>query len=231
MLTDIFVLLCVIYFAIKGWNKGIWRSLMGPLSFLISFVLSQFFFRRVPDLMTSILILMIGPLVFSVLFAIIIHFWETHVTLKEDPSTISRWLGGFWGIVWGMTVVMISLTALAIFSKHIFRSSIINDNIAHSYSYPYVEKFIKNKFPIVSGLESLMIISQDPEQFRDLQTNPQFRSVYRHPKIQEMITDKKTTQQIQRKDLIKLLENPKIIDIWRDEELMRQIMGLETMPK
>ena len=226
MITDILAFICVIYFTIRGCHKGIWRSLVGPLSFLISFAGSQFFFSRTPDLMMSLLILIIGPLVFSVLLAIIIHLWETHVTLKEGPSLFSQWLGGFWGLIWGIAVVVIALLSLALFSKHIFRSPIINDNIARSYSYGFIEKFVKNKLPFVSGLESLMSISQNPDKLRDLQSSPEFRSVYKHPKIQEMLSDKKTIQQIQHKDLIKLLENPRIMEIWRDENLMRQVMNL-----
>ncbi len=178
--------------------------------------------------MTSLLILVVGPLVLSVFLAILIHLWETRVTLAQGPSLFSRFLGSFWGITWGAAVVMITLIALAIFSKHIFRSPLINDDIGRSHSYHFVEKFIKNRLPFVAGLESLIIISQNPDEIRELHASPEFQKVYQHSKIQDMLSDKKTIRQIQQKDLIKLLENPKIIEIWQDENLMREIMNLRN---
>ena len=231
-LTDLTVSLILLFYAANGWRKGFFRTLLGPLAFLVCFIGGHIYFLKTYNFWISSLIVVLGPFLLTITLSIFLNIWNRHLDRGLSPFILSRLLAAAAGIVWGGCFVVLGLVILMILPIHFQKWEKIRGDIAHSYSYKMIEKFIKDKIPHLEGIESAFDASQDSEKFSELKQTPEFQAVYTDPKMNAILSDETTARQIKDKDIPGLLTNPKIIAAWQDLEVAKKILRLqETMEK
>ena len=230
--TDLIVVLILLFYAANGWHKGFFRTLLGPLAFLVCFIGGHIYFLKTYNFWVSFFIVVLGPFLLTIILSIVLNLWNMRLGQKQSPFILSRLLAAAAGAAWGGGFVVLTLTILMMLPFHFPKWEKIRADIAQSYSYEIITKLIKDKIPHLSGIESAFEASKDPTKLSELQQTPEFQAVYTDPKMKAILTDETIARQIKNKDIPGLLTNPKIIAAWQDPEVAQKILHLqETMTK
>ena len=228
-LTDLAVVVVMLFYAVKGWYKGFFRTLLGPLAFLICFIGGHAYFLKSYNFWMGFLIVAVGPFFLTIILSIILNLWNRHLDRGLPPFILSRFLAATAGMVWGGCFIILTLVIFMILPLHFPKWEAIKTDITDSYSYAIIAKFIKDKIPHLGGIESAFDASQNSEKWAELKQTPEFQAVYTDPKMEKILTDAVTTQQIKNKDILGLLTNPKIIAAWQDPKVVQKILRLQEL--
>ena len=102
----------------------------------------------------------------------------------------------------------------------------LHSKVINSNTYSIVDRFVKNKIPFIRNTEAVTMVSQNPEKLAKLQSTPEFQAVYRDDTFREVLSDKKTMAQIKGKDVVGLIQNPKFLAMWENEEFKKKVAKL-----
>jgi uncharacterized membrane protein required for colicin V production len=225
VLIDALVVFLVIIFFAQGWNKGLLRSLIGPVSLIVMGGVSMTYFRQTSNLIHSLLIGILGPVILSIACSVLLQLWHKFVDRGEPAFWLSRLLGGVFSLAWGMGMLFLCLILLMLLPLNsIPRLRDLKENIATSLSYTLVNKYFHDIQDTLEVLQS----QTDPEA---LQSHPEFEALQENEKIQAILSDNEIMQQIRNQDIPKLLANPKIVEVLQDEQLMNKFISLHKLSR
>ncbi len=225
-MVDCVVVIWLILVIANGWEKGIVRTLIGPASFLGCGVAGYLYFRMAHDAKGFLLSLTIAPIIVSILASFLLVLWHQNVSKGVPARLSSKVSASLINFFWGFWMIILGVFTLAIFSASNPRLEGLHQKVLNSYSYAFVDRFVKNKIPFIRNTEAVTTISQSPEKLSRLQSTPEFQSVYRDDTFREVLSDKTTMAQIQKKDVVGLLQNKKFLAMWEDEEFKKKIATL-----
>jgi len=227
-MVDLIVLGIAAFLALRGWSKGLMRTIIGPLSLMIAIGGAIAYFNHTHNILYSTLITLFGPIVIAIILSIIVKIWSGTAGGNAPLAWPSRLTGSIFNLCWGGFFVGLFLVFLATLPLNIPGINNIKEKVATSHSYALVNRLFNNKIPYVRDVQDLLETSQDSKRLKEIQKTPEFEAIYRDDKIQDMLSDEKTAEQIKNQDMMKLLANPKMRSLLQDEELMKKIMELHT---
>lgn len=223
-ITDILVAVTLLSFFISGWNKGIIKAVIGPLSTLLCIAAVYVFFNKIQSPFLCLLILILGPIVLSLTFSLMLTLWSKTVAGNDAPLLVSRILGGIFTGAWGWGMLIFVLIFIGMMPTKVFKFKKLQEDISSSVSYAYVQGNIVNKIPQVKSTANLLEVFQDPDKIAEIQDTPGYEEIYNHKKIQALINDEEIVKLVKEKNVIKLLANPKVMAIWQDEKLIMKFL-------
>lgn len=234
-LTDLIVIVAIVAFTVQGWRKGLARTLAGPLAFLISIGGAAFYYKKTGNLLGTLSITFLGPLVLGLIFSLLLFFRYKNKKSRNQMSQSSRITGGFFAAAWGGAWVLLLLFFLMILPAYFPVLQKIKTGIEHSASYRLARNFIPQEHRSLPSWDENLKTLADPSRLQAIQSSPEFHDLQQHPKIQVLLTDQEILTQIEQQEFARLLTNPKIQALLKDEELIkkfwelnRRIMETET---
>lgn len=227
MITDYIALGALFYFFLNGWHKGILRTLLGPISFVIGCSIAFIYYHQTRNIATSLLICALSPFALKILISLILKIWGKFTDKDTLLSVPSKLLGSIFSVLWsgsylGLLIILIGLIPL----QSGWFEKIQNDVIA-SKSHGIIHQLIGNKVPIASGsVKNLTAIFEDPAKLQRLRSTKEFKTFMEDDDLKKIFSDEETIEQIGNKEYGKLLANPKIQSVFQNEQLLKKIFAL-----
>lgn len=237
-ITDITISLLLAYCLYSGWIKGIVRILIGPLTLVISLAIAIFYFKQTHNFSYTFLILILGPLFLSIIWAIHLFLLRKKIDAEPSVSLLSRLLGMVFNLAWGIVLIAPTLMTIMLIPLPFAGLKAVQKDIGNSYAYGGCQKLLKKHTTPLYDVEKVVTVFKDPARVEQLQTLPEYQKISENPLVIKVIEDKEIMKQIQSGDIIKVMKNPNIQALINDQELMEQFIKLsqkllkeEPLPK
>ena len=133
--TDIATLILSIFFLIRGASRGFMRSLTGPFSIIVTTILSIIYYQTTGDLITSLLIGLIGPLFLNHLLKFLLKTWAKATNTEIKPSFFSRLGGSILTLIWGWVFIIFTLILLTVLPPWGETLTAVHNDVMQSASY------------------------------------------------------------------------------------------------
>lgn len=225
-IVDLILCFLIVYYAYSGWHKGFFRSILGPISFIICFLFAWLYFKRTHNILISFAISMIGPFLINrfVLWVITIERES-----REDRSpldSMSRWLGGAVTLVWGLIMSLLVVFLLAVNPVKIEPIVFARQNILKSFVFSLLSpKLPKSSLALATeksnsitaapkGEESSELTDQSLAQtaeYQNLMADARIKDLFADPEVEQLIKDKDYMKLLQNKNFGKILDDPQLI--------------------
>ena len=225
-LVDIIIAVWFLFLLSSGWRKGLLRTLVGPLSLIISAASCSFYFQETHNFIGVIAGMFLGPVVVSMALSLLISLWHININKGVPPEFFSRLSGSVCNLFWGAGIAVSTLLAVAIIPAGSPRISALKTRVTSSYAYKLTEALVKDKIPLIEQAETVIKTSQNPQEMAKFQSQPEFLALYYDRKIQKLLSDKETLDQIQNRNIKSLFSNPTFLALWQDPELLTKMMEL-----
>lgn len=226
-LTDLITGFLSLYLMALGYSRGFVRSLLGPIALVAATIFSVIYYQYTGRLISSLMIGLVGPLVLLFLLKFILKSWISATKSKEKPEFQSRLAGLVLTLVWGWVFIVLTLVLLAIFPSLNSTLTFLHNDVTHSYSYaaakPLENLLIKPAAapPVHKGQSGRVASTQPRAQAQSLAADPRFQKVLQDPEVQ---------REIQERDYVKLMQNPKMMaltqQIMNDPSLMQKVLSV-----
>ena len=139
-ITD-FVIIAVFSLAfLRGWTKGIFQVLLGPISLAVAWSLSYYILKTYNNTALVITLGIFGPFIIYLIIKIFIKFLISSTLNKKGPLILSRLIGASLSLAWYgtfFTLLLIITLVLPIKQKQLIR---IQNNIKHSQTFSLIPK-------------------------------------------------------------------------------------------
>lgn len=224
-MTDGLILIVMLFSFWRGWQKGLLRTLLGPLSLFVGTIASYLYYSYKHDFLISILIGLLGPIVLNIILSVLLSIWNKTVDRNQKATNFSRAGGGFLNLFWTSGLVVLVLILLAMLPPHVFGLDKFKADLNRSISYSLVQQFIQDKVPPQNKMENTLNVF-NPGQLKTIKDTKEYKTLMEDKKVQAILSNEETMKQIQRKDFAKLLSNAEFLKIFQDEQLMKKIMDL-----
>ena len=225
-MTDYIVAVLFLVFFISGWQRGLIRSIMGPVSLILGSIAGYLYYQKDGDLFVALGISIIGPFLLNIL----LHLVLKAINFKKDDShhfAVGRLLGGFFCVAWSGALVLMTLIVLMITPGDFAKLKTIKKDISESRTYELIRKFTDQKVSSLENIDKISDILSDPEKIEKIQQMREFRVLAKDEKVQTLIADDILVGQIQNKDYTKALRNPKMQAILRDQTLLKKLFAMQ----
>ena len=230
--TDIIVLLAILYFAFSGWTKGFLRSLNGPISLIICVGLGVMYFHKTQNIMLCLGITIIGPLVMNILLGLLLDVLQKADNKLNVVSFISRLGGMTLSLGWSGSMLLLSVLLVSIMPAKLFGMESVKENVLRSTTYSVIVKMIPAPWSPGGASGSSHAGRADgvgasgAEGLEGLEESPEFQALMADPRIRDIFRDEETLDQIKNQDIAKLLANEKILGILQDPELLKKFFSM-----
>jgi hypothetical protein len=234
-MTDATVLILSIFFLIRGASRGFINSLVIPFSILVATIVSIIYYQITKEMIVSLLIGLIGPLLLSLGIRVLLKKLAKATNSEIKPSFFSRLGGAFLTLAWGWIFIIFALILLVSLPTWGKTLTMIHNDVIKSASYFFVKPISEEIFAASkqnaadasSGSSDTPSISS--ADAKSLAEDPRFIKILQDPEIQK---------DIDAHDIVKLMSNPKMMDLTRqimsDPAMMKKVMALystQTAPK
>ncbi len=206
-ITDTLTLICCVFLIFRGVSRGFLGSILGPLALILATIVSIVYYAWTKDIPISLCIGLFGPFILAWIFRFFLHSWKQMTNPEGKLSLVSRIGGALLTLLWGMTMVIITLLLLAMIPPVNKPLQVMYKDIHMSYIYR-----------IIKPLDYYAIDKPSPQE--------NLESLSKDKRIQDIINDPKITEAIRLKDYSSLMSNPKIMALIRDPEMIKKMMAI-----
>jgi uncharacterized membrane protein required for colicin V production len=221
--TDLIIFVCFAAFFFIGWRKGFIRTIFGPLSLIIASVASYLYFHKSHDLITSLIIGIIGPFVLNFALGLVIKINQSD-DKKKDPLPVGKWVGGFLNMFWEGSLVLLTVVLIA-FLPSIPGITKIKNNVTQSKTYSLLKKVIDKKLPAsATDIESIIKIAEDPKVAQAVQDSKEYKDLMADYRIKRLFADEAVMEQIKNRDIGRLITNKALQEIMQDPKLIEKFI-------
>jgi len=227
-IADIIIYGCLLFYFVRGFSNGILRTLLSPIALIVGTVLSYIYYQQTHDFLKSLMLSVLGPFLVSIILGIILRIYENTGKKKGAIGPISRFGGGLLALSWsGLWFILLVLLVTML---PIPKLQSVQKVILASYFYSRVNDLIGDKLPGSSplGVEKISEVLEDPERLESLKETPEYDELMNEESLQTVLSDKKTMDQIQKKDVAQLLQNPKFQAVLQDKDILKKVMALHA---
>ena len=137
-ITDGALLLISLYSFWAGWQRGLFRALLGPLSLGIATAASYLYYVATKQMIISLLIGLIGPVVLNIVLSVVLSVWNKTVNQDQKLSSVSRTFGGIFNLVWADGLCLLVLIFLMVIPPLVPGIDKIQDDLNRSLTYSLV---------------------------------------------------------------------------------------------
>ena len=227
--TDILIFFSSIFFLQRGWVQGIFRTVLGPATFIVGTLLGYLYYFFTKNAFVSLMIAIFAPILLGTLASSILFFLTRIKGSENNPSTPSRAIASCLNLVWGLIWIICILVMVMMIPDNMIAMPKIRGDIQRSAVYqaasPALAKFLfkdKKNQPLSLSLISL----EDPKTIEKLQSSPEYQAFTQDPAMQELLNDPEIAKLAEEKNFAKLMSNPKILKLTSDPELLKKFMAL-----
>ncbi len=203
------------------------RILLGPLSLAIGTFISVLYFSFTNNFLKSLLIGIIAPVIVNIILILYLKFWNRAVDSNQPANPMSRMLGGIFNFTWSGILYGLVIMLIALVPPQIVNMKNFKNDVERSFCYQFIRSAIKLPVPTKENVEKTLNVF-NAEFIDKIRSSEEFTSIMEDEKIKSLLSNQETRQQIQKKDIVKLLSNPEFLGIFKDKELIRKIMALNT---
>lgn|SRR3989338_1651355 len=229
-ITDYITIAAILYFAQKGWRKGLMRTALGPISLAAGVIIGVVYYHKSHNMTMSFLAGAVSPFIIRFLATLLLALWVKSSNEKPTLSTLSRLTGCAFSILWGGCYLAVFLILLGLAPFRFGPLEKIHADVTGSKSYALLNRWIGKKSPVSStNLTKISNVLSDPRQLEQYKTTEEFNSLMEDKQMRDILADEEITVQINKQDYAKLLTNPKIQAIFQDEQLIKKIMALNKV--
>ena len=118
-ITDLITFSLSLFFIIRGSSRGFMRSLINPFSIIATTILSIIYYQNTKDMLISMLIGSIGPIVLTFFLKSILSTFSTATNTDIKPNFLSRFGGALLTLIWGWAFIVFTLILLALSVKRL----------------------------------------------------------------------------------------------------------------
>ncbi|MCB9771199.1 MAG: CvpA family protein [Candidatus Omnitrophica bacterium] len=234
-LTDLVFGFLVLLYAFGGWRQGFVKSLLGPISFIVCFVLAWMYFKKTHNILIAFSISILGPF-----FIKMIASWIIDVQKPTGPGPLNRALGTVVSLTWGMTITILIIMFLVISPTPNVQMKSIRNNVVGSAVFALISPQLANFMPMPKardlGSENIapvettteMSAAGNPTVDPALIKTVEYQNVINDPRIRDLYDDPEVKKIIEDQDYMKLLQNPKFAKILDDPQLIGKLLKLQS---
>ncbi len=230
-LTDLIVVVFFLYFMYAGWTHGVLKILSAPLAFVISIGLAFVHYQRTHNIVLSLLISLVGPLLLKWLFSFLISLLDKAAGDKEEgPSVLSRVMGILINSSWNGGLLLLSLFCLALLPFDLQGLKQIKANIRESLSFHWVTDQIPGYKELEPATQGVLAGFQDRQAMEQavggLRESEDFQDIMQDPRVKALLEDEEVQNDIKKKDILGLMNHPRFIEIMDDPELIKKFIKI-----
>jgi len=227
-MTDKIIFFSGILLFWRGWNKGVLRTIFGPLALIACSIVSYFYYLLSHDLIAAAAIGILAPIVLNIIFSIVLNLLCIGKE-KNDIALPGRIIAAFLNLLWGefllgvtiLTVVMLPLQ-LPFLTK---AQNDIEQSSIYSMMKPSLDGMLKSNHAQPIDPTKIAALS-DPKKMEALEQSAEYQNLINDPRIQGLLNDPSISEEIQNKQIAQLMQNPKFIELTRDPELLKKFLAL-----
>ena len=231
MVTDYIVFALLIVFLISGWAKGIVRTLIGPLSLMISVFASTFYFDLSQDLGNCILFGLAGTLLLTAIGYITLFIVRRTISPESRDYIFwgSRVLGALVSVLWKGILLSFLIVFITVLPPTIFGFEAAQKNIKDSLSYDTINKEIIARIPLAQNIKEFLTLLDSPERLEKVKATKEFQDLIQDPKMQDLLKDFEVVEAVNRKDVLRLLFDRKIVALLNDKVFVQKFLAFSKV--
>ncbi len=221
--TDLIVSIMLLTAFYRGWSRGLFKTLLGPLCFIAATILSYYFYKQGGNFFLSLLIGLLGPFILYIIISSIFKKSQKPDEKKDEPSVISRILASFLSISWSGGFIILTILCLMIIPNNLSWIATAQENIRSSQTYQTIDGFKRTFLPeSLSSSEGVSSLLSLPDM-SSIQDTKEFKEIISDTKLQNLFADEKILQDITDKNIAALMSNPKVQSVMNDPGLREKI--------
>ena len=222
-LTDIVVLLFLVYFFFSGWFRGLAKTLIGPSSLIIGSLIAAGYYYFSKNFLASLFLSIVLPIILWFIFSFIFKIWKKNNSDdKKSIFILERMWAAIINLLWSGAWLIITLIFLTTLPTKPGWLEKIQFQITYSKTYSLITKLSSNKLDLKKGIDRM----KDPAVIKKIEKSPEFQSLVQDQKIQTLLNDPEIVPLIQNKDYLKLMNNPKMQAILKDKDLLEKFFAV-----
>jgi hypothetical protein len=220
--TDLFALAWIFISFIQGFRKGIFRSLVTPLSLGISMIVAVIHLDVTDNIGETVAIVTFGTAFLTILFKLAL--WIGRRGMDKDFKNYvffgSRLAGCIINTIWNSLLAFVVMIVIVALPSDIFNIYDLQENIQRSTFYSLSQEKLINPYKRSREVYAALTSTQNAAYMKELSESPQVQAFAQHPKIQALTNDPQINRYIQEKESYRILTNPKFVAVIGDDDLM-----------
>ncbi len=202
--TDTILLLCSGFLIWRGASRGFLGSVLGPLALIFATVVSVVYYILTKDILISLLIGFLGPLILAWIFRWLLRSWKQTTNPEGKLSLASRIGGAVLTWSWGMAMFIITLLLLAILPPINGPLQMMHKDIHQSKIYHLIKPLDMAAVDNPSSEDNIQSLSKDK-------------------RIQDIVNDPQIVEAIRHQNFVALMSNPKIVALTQDPAMIKKM--------
>ncbi len=234
-MTDLIVILCAAFFLFRGFQQGLFQTLLGPMALILALIFSVVYYQKTHHLLTSLLIGILGPFPIKILFSFVFNLWNKATQKKIKPSDGSRIAGALVSLLWSGSILILTLIFLSLVPLSRFGYEKVRKDILASRIISLFDRWIPAEMPTAKEMNQSLMALKDPRQQEKIRSIPEYQKLLEDPRVKDILSDEETVSQIQDKNFLQIMNNPKILAIFNDKDMMikflnlhKEVLGMES---
>ena len=154
-ITDIAVVIILLYFFFRGWFQGLIKVLLGPSSLIIGLVAGWFYYQHSSNLAASLFITLLVPILPYWFLSYSLKVWQDDNEPDNDRTffILERiWAAGI-NLTWSAIVLALTLILLVVAPGEGNWQSAAKNNIQKSKTYILLKSYVGQWIPEDSSKE------------------------------------------------------------------------------
>ncbi len=209
---DIIAITLLTLYFVGGWHFALFRSLIGPGSFLLSYTIAVINYDLMSNPIIATIVCVTGTVGLTIALNILFIAAQMSVDKKYRNYTlwINRLAGGLISVAWNGLLTVMAVIIFMILPDNGGPVSKIQTEINTSWSYGYANAFIVPRVPKLNTLALGLLVFKDPSHFAAVADTNEYHDFFNNPRLQAILTDNETLDQIEQRDILRLMKNPKV---------------------
>jgi len=226
-LVDGIIAVILLFYFWRGWSKGFFRSLLGPLTLAMAWGYAFFYFQKTHNSLVSIGICILGPLVLSLVLQAVYFFCKqsSHDSGQhQKPHEFQdRMLGGIVNMVWMGCMILL---CLVMFVSVPVKMPFLEESRRSVLESRTFDMVLAHRLPFLAKDFRPVDLDGNREYMPALQASPEYQQLMKDPRAQRLFSDPQTRAKIENKDFAGLLADPLVQEIMRDPQLIQKFLAV-----
>ncbi len=229
-ITDVIFAFSCLIFLCTGWQKGFLRTILGPVSLILGAIISYIYYLYTKNLIVSLVIGILGPFFLKMALSLGLNVWNKTVSNRMPAPLLSRLSGSLFNLLWSGGLLLLCLLLVVMIPANLFNFNIekIQSDIRKSLSFSFIGKGVLNKVLGIEDVHETLTIFNNEGQMEKLKNSKEFHALAEDQRVQDVLHDETTLKQIQDKDFVHLVTNPKMLSLLNDPSLMKKLMAVHA---
>jgi hypothetical protein len=232
-ITDIIVIVLLIILAANGAYQGLLRSLVGPVSLILSLLTGILLYLSTKLFSAAFLCVVLGPFFYGWILVTLLKKW---LNPDDAPrlSMLSRVGGQVVNLAWGGLISLVTVAFLAFFPFNRFDLGGVSKDVRRSLTFRMIEPLfisgaLSNNKPINPYGCITDLCSVNEESAEKLLADPNVLAIMSDPRIQKLQNDPETQKALETRDYRAILASPVVRELSQDPKFLIQV--LKVYPK